>query len=160
MCVFSVTSAVSDFATLWTVAQLQFLCPWDSPGKNSGVGCHFFLQGIFPSLGSNLHLLHWQADSFTTETSGKPIRNWIGSSNWLFRFLCSIAKYLIMISILYNLGYNLKVEMIWLYSQITWSLQAFVWKDDEEHLIMLRNNFPLTANSIFPFGCLEPGRRL
>ena len=45
---------------------LGLLCPWDSPGKNTGVGCHFLLQGIFPAQGSNLHLLHllhWQADS-------------------------------------------------------------------------------------------------
>ena len=27
----------------------RLLCPWDSPGKNTGVGCHFFLQGIFPT---------------------------------------------------------------------------------------------------------------
>ena len=33
---------------------------WDFPGKNPGVGCHFFLQGIFPTQGLNLHLLHWQ----------------------------------------------------------------------------------------------------
>ena len=33
--------------------------PWDLPGKNAGVGCHFLLQGIFPTQGSNLHLLHW-----------------------------------------------------------------------------------------------------
>ena len=26
---------------------LQLLCPWDFPGKNTGVGCHFILQGIF-----------------------------------------------------------------------------------------------------------------
>ena len=39
------------------------LCPWDSPGKNTGVGCRFLLQGIFLSQGSNLHLLHWQEDS-------------------------------------------------------------------------------------------------
>ena len=35
-------------------------------GKNTGVACHFLLQGIFPTQGSNLillHLLHWQADS-------------------------------------------------------------------------------------------------
>ena len=32
-------------------------CPWDSPGKNTGMGCHALLQGIFPSRGSNLHLL-------------------------------------------------------------------------------------------------------
>ena len=29
----------------------------DSPGKNTGVGCHFLLQGIFLTQGSNLHLL-------------------------------------------------------------------------------------------------------
>ena len=34
------------------------LCPWDSPGKNIGVGCHFLLQGIFPTQESNLGLLH------------------------------------------------------------------------------------------------------
>ena len=27
----------------------RFLCPWDFPGKNTGVGCHLFLQGIFPT---------------------------------------------------------------------------------------------------------------
>ena len=38
----------------------------DSPGKNTGVGCHALLQGIFPTQGSNLHLLcllHWQVGS-------------------------------------------------------------------------------------------------
>ena len=28
-------------------------CPWDFPGKSPGVGCHFLLQGIFPTQGSN-----------------------------------------------------------------------------------------------------------
>ena len=35
------------------------ICPWDFPGKNSGVGCHFLLQGIFPTQVSNLGLLHY-----------------------------------------------------------------------------------------------------
>ena len=36
-----------------------------------GVGCHFLLQGIFPTQGSNLHLLHcWWF--FTAEPPGKP----------------------------------------------------------------------------------------
>ena len=34
------------------------LRPWDSPGKNTGVGYHFLLQGIFPTQGWNLGLLH------------------------------------------------------------------------------------------------------
>ena len=32
-------------------------CPWDSPGKNTGVGCHALLQGIFPTQGSNPGLM-------------------------------------------------------------------------------------------------------
>ena len=36
----------------------RLLCPWNSPGKNTGVGCHFLLQGIFPTQESNLGLLH------------------------------------------------------------------------------------------------------
>ena len=45
----------------------KFLFPWDFSGKNTGVGCHFLLQGIFLTQGSNPHvlsLLHWQAASF------------------------------------------------------------------------------------------------
>ena len=44
----------------------------DSPGKNTGVGCHALLQGIFPTQRQNprlLHLLHWQARFFTTSTT-------------------------------------------------------------------------------------------
>ena len=36
----------------------RLLCPWESPGKNTGVGCHFLLQGIFMTQGLNLHLQH------------------------------------------------------------------------------------------------------
>ena len=43
----------------------------DFPGKNTGVGCHFLLQGIFMTQGSNPYLLHCQACSFTTEPLGK-----------------------------------------------------------------------------------------
>ena len=60
----------------WPAARL--LCPWDSPGKNTGVGCHFLLQGIFLTQGLNLwllHLLHWQADSL-------PLHH-VGRSPWI-----------------------------------------------------------------------------
>ena len=35
----------------------------DFPGKNTGIGCHFLLQGIFLTQGSNPRLLRWQAHS-------------------------------------------------------------------------------------------------
>ena len=47
--------------TLCDAMDCRLLCPWDSPGKNTGVGCHAVLQGIFPTQGSNpqlLQLLH------------------------------------------------------------------------------------------------------
>ena len=42
----------------------------DSPGRNTGVGCHTLLQGIFPTQGSNLGLP--QMDSLPSEPPGKP----------------------------------------------------------------------------------------
>ena len=52
----------------------RFLGPWNFPGKNSGIGCHFLLQGIFLTQRSNLHLsclLHWQAGSSPVVAPGK-----------------------------------------------------------------------------------------
>ena len=43
----------------WTAA-CRLLCPWDSPGKNTGVGCQALLQGIFLTQGLNLGLLRWR----------------------------------------------------------------------------------------------------
>ena len=56
------------------------LCPWNFPGRNTGVGCHFLLQGIFPTQGLNLHLLHWWVDSLPLAPSGKPLHTFI--VNW------------------------------------------------------------------------------
>ena len=38
----------------------RLLCSWNSPGKNTGEGCHSLLQRIFPTQGLNLNLLHWR----------------------------------------------------------------------------------------------------
>ena len=54
---------------LWPTS---LLCPWDFPGKKTGVGCHFLLQGIFLTQGSNPHVLHWQADSLVLSHQGSP----------------------------------------------------------------------------------------
>ena len=59
-------SVVSDSLRSHGLQPARFLCPWNFPGKNTGTGCYFLLQGIFPTQGLNLrllHLLHWQVDS-------------------------------------------------------------------------------------------------
>ena len=52
----------------------RLLCPWDSPGKDTGVGCHFLLQGLFSTQGSNpclLCLLHWWVGSLPPNHLGE-----------------------------------------------------------------------------------------
>ena len=51
-------SVVSDSLRPYGLKPTRLLCPWDFPSKNTGVGCHFLLQGIFLIQGLNLHLLH------------------------------------------------------------------------------------------------------
>ena len=48
------------------------LCPWDFPAKNTGVGCHFLLQGIFLTRGSKPTSPAWQADSLPLSHQGSP----------------------------------------------------------------------------------------
>ena len=53
----------------------RLLCSWDFPGKNTGVGCHTFLQGVFLTQGSNPRLichLHWGTGSLPLAPVGKP----------------------------------------------------------------------------------------
>ena len=56
-CVLSHFSRVQLFAIPWIVAT-RLLCPWGSPGKNTGVGCRGLPQGIFQTQGSNLSFLY------------------------------------------------------------------------------------------------------
>ena len=57
--------------TPWTVARL--FCPWNSPGKNIVMGCHSLLQGIFPTKGLNLHLLHCRQTLYCLSHQGSPL---------------------------------------------------------------------------------------
>ena len=68
----SVTSAVSDSVQPHGPQPTRLRCPWDSPGRNTGVGCHALFQGMFPTQALDprfLSLLHWQAAFFTTSAT-------------------------------------------------------------------------------------------
>ena len=68
-------SHVQLFSTSWTVPT-RLPCPWDSPDKNTGVGCHALLQKIFPTQGLNPHLLcllHWQVGFLPLAAPGKTV---------------------------------------------------------------------------------------
>ena len=81
MCAAQLTSAFWDngvFLIVLSYARLfvaRLLCPCNSPGKNTEVGCHSFLQGIFPTQRSNMGLLHCR----------QILYHWVTweASNWL-----------------------------------------------------------------------------
>ena len=55
----------------------RLLCPWDSPGKNTGLGCHACLQGIFPIQGSNPGLLRCRQILYCLSHQGSPYISYI-----------------------------------------------------------------------------------
>ena len=63
---------VSDSLCPHGLQPARLLCPWDSPGKSTGVGCHSLLQGIFPTHGLNLGLLNCR--QIISKPPGKPQR--------------------------------------------------------------------------------------
>ena len=80
----------------------QVPLPWDSLGKNTGVGCHALLPGSFPTQGSSLHLLcllHWQVGSLSLMPPGKPNEDHSLPeipSFFIFPVILSISKFLFL----------------------------------------------------------------
>ena len=72
-----VTSVVSDSLQPHGPWPAGLLCSWDSPGKNTGVGCHFLLQ-IWPSLIGTLGLKDWEQ-----EEKGMTEDEMVGWHHWL-----------------------------------------------------------------------------
>ena len=73
----------------------SLLCPWDSPGKNTGVGCCFILQGIFPNRGSNLCLFmspSLAGEFFTCSTSWEALIFPLGWLKCSFRSFCKMLQ--------------------------------------------------------------------
>ena len=82
VCVLSCFSGVWLSVTLWTVAT-RLLCPWDSLGKNTGVGCLSLLQGIFPT-----QKLNW-----VSCVTGRFSTSWASREAWEpDRFLLQLGK--------------------------------------------------------------------
>ena len=73
VCVCVSRSVMSDPLQSHGLQPTRLLCPWDSPGKNSGVSCYFLLQEIFPTQGSNLGLLHYRQILYHLNHQGSPV---------------------------------------------------------------------------------------
>ena len=76
----------------------RLLCPWDFSGKTTGVGCHLLFQGIFPTHGSNSHLLHCRQISLQLSHQGSPythlyLPSFLFSGLWKLIFFMLSIRY-------------------------------------------------------------------
>ena len=81
-CAGSAPQLCPTLATPCTVCRQPpwLLCPWDFPGKATGVVGHFLLQGIFPTQGSNPGFLHCRQSLYLLSHQGSPYFS-VNSSN-------------------------------------------------------------------------------
>ena len=98
-------SVMSSSLWLRGLQAARLLCQWNPPGKNIGVGYHFLLQGIFPTQGSSLHILHllnWQADSLPLA----PLVSWLTSdvpyNQWGVERVSNVPYLCLFFSILFT----------------------------------------------------------
>ena len=113
--------------SLWLHVRLQIhnsrlLCPWNSPGKNTGVGCHLLLQGIFPTQGSP----PLQADStiWATREASKILNTQLKIPCATTKAWCSqINTYSLKKESFFQFLNSLLISYIYIYM----CLRAFIW---------------------------------
>ena len=66
-------SVVSDSLQPHGVQPTRLLCPWNSPGRDTGVGSHSLLQGIFPTQESNPGLPHCRQILYCLSNQETPV---------------------------------------------------------------------------------------
>ena len=66
----------------------MFLCLWDFPGNSTAVGCHFLLEGIFPTQGLDLCLLRGRWNFYHWATEEALINAVFLPKHWTWIYLC------------------------------------------------------------------------
>ena len=89
-------SVTQSCLTLCDPMDYGLLCPWNSPGRNTGAGCHFLLQGILPTHGPNLGLLHCRQNLYCLSHWGSPCSSRV-VINW--HVPCSQSTYFFLPSL-------------------------------------------------------------
>ena len=82
---------VSDSFETYGLWPTRLLCAWDFPGKNTGGGCHFLLQGIFSTQGSNPGFSHCGHALYHLSHQGSPRRHGATINAILFTYAEEIS---------------------------------------------------------------------
>ena len=120
----------------------RFLCPWDFPGKNTGVGCLFLLQGIFLTPEIEPTPLALADGFFTTDPLGNPKLTFGVNFKFKINFCQLVGTPLffsiVMITKLSNSSFPLKIMSLW-NENILWFTFYF---SDSKTLLLLRYLIP------------------
>ena len=127
---------VSDSLQPHGLYSTRLHCPWDFPGKNTGVGCHFLLQRIFLTQGLNLGLLHYR----------QILYHWATSETLMFLLIRLITPHIPSCCAEYEYIHNLIWIQYKLYTLWVLTLEIFVTK-----ISPVICNFPTQSCRIFFF---------
>ena len=92
----------------------KVLCPWDFPDKNTGVGCHVLLQGIFPTQESNLGLLHCRQILHHWDSWEAP------NCRWLCLYM-HISSIIVKVLTLESDRYSYRFQLWYLIARENWA---------------------------------------
>ena len=139
------------FGSPWTVAH-QAPLSIEFPSKNTGVGCHFLLQGIFPTQGSNpsfLHLFHWKADSLPLRHKvtlyslwlTSNLRGWYSETSDCFLFLHQFIPWFQHPLLIQGVQITVSLQSVWpcMAIQVTWTDTAVKCKVKRRLGLLLNN---------------------
>ena len=94
-------SVLSDSLLPQGLQPTRLLCPWDSPGKNTGVGRHSLLQGIFPTQGLNQGLLHCRQILYHLRHQGSSKQSIALPKLMLYFSIVSVFFYVLRINVFF-----------------------------------------------------------
>ena len=118
-----------------------FSYSWNFPGKSTGVGWHFLLQGMFLAQGSNLCLLHWRQMLLPSEPPGKPNK------------AKSFCKELVQLGLTLpfkKIPLLLKKKIVDVVYHIDWfaNIKESLHSWDKAHLVMVYDFFNMLLDSV------------
>ena len=126
--------------SFWPHGPTRLLCPWDSPGKSIGVGCHFLLQGIFPVQGWNLGLPHCRQMLTLWAT-----REALLMYTYTYLYLSINNNYIKRLKV----KVSIPIQSLFSWGTCSWVFLIYLFQTDQETLQL----YPLTLKPFSSYAC-------
>ena len=126
LCMCISRSVVSDFLRPHGLQPARLLCPWNSPGKNTGVDNYSLLQGIYPTQGLNPGLPHCRQIFYHLSHQGSP-KFPVGKFKWLIFYLWECCCF--CLSVFFHITYFQFLKSLERYYRMGLVALFYRWKN-------------------------------